>query len=146
MKPFVRSSALLLNTSMRTDTVNANLLIDSIVRQTTILIAHLVTATGTCSPLAHTANQIFADLVRELREQGLGNRIIADMFGLSLRTYHNRVRRMSESNTERGRTLWEAVLNFVQQKGTVLRGEVMLRFCLRVSWQLPSITASLHLC
>jgi len=109
--------------------MNANLLIDAIVRQTTILIAHLATATGTRSPLAHTANQIFADLVRELREQGLGNRIVADMFGLSLRTYHNRVRSMSESNTERGRTLWEAVLNFVQQKGTVLRGEDMLRFC-----------------
>ncbi len=109
--------------------MNTNLLIDAIVRQTTILIAHLATATGTRSPLAHMANQIFADLVRELKEQGLGNRVIADMFGLSLRTYQNRVRRMSESSTERGKTLWEAVLGYVQQKGTVLRGDVMRRFC-----------------
>jgi predicted acetyltransferase len=85
--------------------MNVNLLIDAIVRQTTILIAHLATSGGTRSPLAHMANQIFVDLVRELKEQGVGNKVIADMFGLSLRTYHNRVRRMSESSTERGRTL-----------------------------------------
>jgi hypothetical protein len=108
--------------------MNANLLIDAIVRQTTILIAHLATATGVRSPLAHMANQIFADLIRELKDQGLGNRVIADMFGLSLRTYHNKVRRMSESSTERGKTLWEAIWVYVQQKETVLRSDVERRF------------------
>lgn len=109
--------------------MNVNLLIDAIVRQTTILIAQLATATGLRSPLSHMANQIFVDLVKELKEQGLGNKVIADMFGLSLRTYHNRIRRMSESSTERGRTLWEAVLDFVQKKGTVLRCDVERNFC-----------------
>jgi len=109
--------------------MNVNLLIDAIVRQTTILIAQLATATGVRSPLAHMANQIFMDLVRELKDQGVGNRVIADMFGLSLRTYHNKVRRMSESSTERGKTLWEAVLHFVQDRGTVLRSDVERRFC-----------------
>lgn len=109
--------------------MNTNLLIDAIVRQTTILIAQLATATGTRTPLAHMANQIFVDLVRELKDQGLGSRVIADMFGLSLRTYQNRVRRMSESSTERGKTLWEAVLGYVQQKRKVLRTDVMRRFC-----------------
>jgi len=108
--------------------MNVNLLIDAIVRQTTILIAHLATLGGTRSPLAHMANQIFVDLVRELKEQGVGNKVIADMFGLSLRTYHNRVRRMSESSTERGLTLWEAIFAYVQQKGAVQRGEVQRRF------------------
>lgn len=109
--------------------MNVNLLIDAIVRQTTILIAHLATATGVRSPLSHMANQIFVDLVRELKDQGIGNRVIADMFGLTLRTYHNKVRRMSESSTERGKTLWEAVLDFVQQRETVLRSEIENRFC-----------------
>ena len=50
--------------------MNVTLLIDAIVRQTTILIAELATASGTRAPLAHTANQVFLDLVHELKEQG----------------------------------------------------------------------------
>ncbi len=61
--------------------MNPDLLIDSIVRQTTVLIAQLATATGGRAPLAHTANQVFTDLIRELKEQGVGNKVIADMFG-----------------------------------------------------------------
>ena len=109
--------------------MNVDLLIDSIVRQTTVLIAQLATATGGRAPLAHTANQVFIDLIRELKEQGLGNRVIADMFGLTLRTYHNRVRRLAESSTFKGRSLWEAVLSHIQERGTVRRAEVLQRFC-----------------
>ena len=108
--------------------VNVNLLIDAIVRQTTVLIAQIATTAGARAPLAHTANQVFMDLVRELREQGLGNKVIADMFGISLRTYHNTVRRLSEGNTVRGKSLWEAVLGYVRERGTVPREEVLKRF------------------
>jgi hypothetical protein len=108
--------------------VNVNLLIDAIVRQTTVLIAQLATAAGARAPLAHTANQVFGDLVRELKDQGLGNKIIADMFGLSLRTYHNKIARLSESSTDRGRSLWEALLGFVEERSSVTRGEILARF------------------
>jgi hypothetical protein len=108
--------------------VNVNLLIDAIVRQTTVLIAQLATAGGARAPLAHTANQVFLDLIRELKEQGLGNKVIADMFGLSLRTYHKKMARLSESSTDRGRSLWEALLAYVTDKGPVTRAEVLLRF------------------
>jgi hypothetical protein len=108
--------------------MDATVLIDAVVRQTTVLIAHLATATGSRAPLAHTANQIFVDLVRELKEQGLGNKVIADMFGLALRTYHGKVRRLSESTTVRGRSLWEATLEYVQEKDTVLQADVLHRF------------------
>ncbi|HEU4577368.1 MAG TPA: hypothetical protein VFS67_03865 [Polyangiaceae bacterium] len=47
--------------------MNVNLLIDNIVRQTTVLVAQLA--------------------------------VIADRFGLTLRTYHDRLRRASESVT-----------------------------------------------
>src|SRR5512139_841912 len=107
--------------------MNLDVLIDSIVRQTTVLIAQLATAAGGRAPLAHTANQVFTELVRELKDQGLGNRVIADMFGLTLRTYHNRVRRLAESSTFQGRSLWEAVLSFVQEKGPVRRVDVLRR-------------------
>jgi len=108
--------------------VNINLLIDALVRQTTVLVAQLATAAGTRATLAHTANQVFTDLVRELKEQGLGNKVIADMFGLSLRTYHNKVARLAESSTDRGRSLWEAVLAHIEAEGPISRAAVLLRF------------------
>ncbi len=104
------------------------LLIDAIVRQTTVLIAQLATAGGTRAPLARTANQVFISLVQELKQQGLGNKVIADMFGLALRTYHNRVQRLSESATFHGQSIWEAVFAFVQEHGPVLRARVLQRF------------------
>ncbi len=108
--------------------MNVNLLIDAIVRQTTVLIAQLATAAGARAPLAHTANQVFMDLVRELRAQGLGAKVIADMFGVSLRTYYNTTRRLSEGNTVKDQTLWEAVLSHLMDHGTVLRTDVLARF------------------
>jgi len=108
--------------------VNVNLLIDAIVRQTTVLVAQLATAAGSRAQLAHTANQVFLDLVHELKDQGLGNKVIADMFGLNLRTYHNKIARLAESSTERGRSLWEALLAYVEERGSVSRAEVLHRF------------------
>lgn len=108
--------------------MDPTLLIDAIVRQTTVLIAQLATSAGIRAPLAHTANQVFLDLVRELKEQGIGNKVIADMFGLALSTYHEKVRRMSESQSYRGRSLWEATFSYVQEQGTLLQSDVLARF------------------
>jgi len=108
--------------------VNVNLLIDNIVRQTTVLVAQLATAAGGRAPLAHVAGQVFVELVRELKAQGLGNKVIADMFGLTLRTYHDRVRRASESVTDRGSSLWEAVLRYARQRQMLSRAELLQRF------------------
>ncbi len=108
--------------------MNVNLLVDAIVRQTTVLIAQLATAAGARATLAHTANKVFIDLVSELKSQGIGNKVIADMFGLTLRAYHHKVARLSESGTDRGRSLWEALLSYVQQQGSVSRTELLTRF------------------
>ena len=108
--------------------MDVNLLIDGVVRQTTVLIAQLATSAGNRAPLAHTANQVFLSLVKELKQQGLGHRVIADMFGLTLRTYHDRVRRASESVTDRGSSLWEAVLRYVRQRQMLSRAELLNRF------------------
>jgi hypothetical protein len=108
--------------------MNLELLIDNIVRQTMVLIAQLATAAGGRTPLSHVAGQVFLNLVRELKAQGLGHKVIADMFGLALRTYHDRVSRLSESATDRGTSLWEAVLAHVRKEGAVERGELLRRF------------------
>jgi hypothetical protein len=47
-----------------------------------VLIAQLATTAGARAPLAHTANRVFLDLTRELKQQGLGSKVISDMFGL----------------------------------------------------------------
>ena len=108
--------------------MNVDVLIDSIVRQTTILIAQLATAAGVRAPLSHVANQVFVDLVKELQQQGVGQKVIADMFGMALRSYQAKVRRLSESSTASGESLWEATLRHLQEKGTVSRADVLRRF------------------
>jgi DNA-binding MarR family transcriptional regulator len=104
------------------------LLIHAIVRQTTILIAQLATSRGVRAPLAQIANQVFMDLVRELERQGVSRKVSADMFGLGLRTYRRKIQRLSESSTERGRSLWEVVLEYVKAHGLVTRLEILTRF------------------
>ena len=84
--------------------MNPTLLIHAVVRQTMVLIAVLATAAGRRTPLANVADQVFATLVRELEEQGVGHKVIADMLGMALRTYHQRTARLSESDTDQGRS------------------------------------------
>ena len=104
------------------------LLIHAIVRQTTILIAQLATSRGVRAPLAQIADQVFIELVRELERQGVSRKVSADMFGLGLRTYRRKIQRLSESSTERGRSLWEVVLEYVKAHKLVTRREILLRF------------------
>lgn len=101
------------------------LLIQAIVRQTTILIAQLATSRGVRAPLAQVADRVFMDLVRELERQGVSRKVSADMFGLGLRTYRRKIQRMSESATDRGRSLWEVVLDHVRKHGLVTRLELL---------------------
>lgn len=108
--------------------MNAQILIDNVVRQTTILIAQLATSGGVRAPLAQVADQVFLDLARELEAQGVSRTVSADMFGLALRSYRRRIQRLQESETERNRSLWEAVLDFLSTKSLVLRSEVLRRF------------------
>jgi hypothetical protein len=108
--------------------VNATLLIDAIVRQTTVLIAQLATSGGLRAPLAHVANQVFLDLANELDAQGVSRKISADMFGMALRAYRKKIQRLSESSTHRDRSLWESVLEYIETNEVRSRQEVLMRF------------------
>jgi hypothetical protein len=108
--------------------MTVKLVIDAIVRQTTVLIAQLATSAGMRAPLAHIANQTFLSLTQELERQGIAQKVIADMFGLALRSYQQKVQRLSESATDHGRSLWEALHDHLQQKQVVSRAEVLSRF------------------
>jgi len=108
--------------------MNIRLLIDSIMQQTTVLIGQLSTAAGVRAPLARVADQVFLDLARELDAQGVAHRVAADMFGLALRSYQKKVRRLTESASVPETTLWEAVLEYVRDKQRVRRSDVLARF------------------
>ena len=108
--------------------MNTKLLVDSIVRQTTVLIAQLCTAAGVRAPLAQIADQVFLGLSRELEAQGVGRKVAADMFGLALRSYQKKVQRLTESETQRDKTLWEAILDYLRDQGSVPRRRIFERF------------------
>lgn len=108
--------------------MNLEILIGSIVRQTTVLIAQLATSGGARAPLAHIANQVFSDLARELERQGLSRVVTADLFGISLRSYQRKMIRLRESSSDRGRSMWDAVLQYLVSRGVTTRAEVLERF------------------
>jgi hypothetical protein len=54
--------------------------------------------------------------------------VVADMFGLAIRTYQKKVQRLTESVTVRDRTLWEAVLERLQSAGAASRRELLDHF------------------
>jgi predicted nucleic acid-binding protein len=108
--------------------MNTQVLIDAIVQQTMVFIAQLATAGGVRAPLAHIASQVLLDLTQELQNQGVKKKVIADMFGMALRTYHRRMRELRDSRTESGRTLWEAVLCLLREREPLSAREVHRRF------------------
>jgi hypothetical protein len=72
---------------------------------------------------------VFLDLAEELHRQGIGRRVSADMFGLALRTYLRKIQRLSESATDRGDSLWNAVVEFLGSDGKIFaRGDILRRF------------------
>lgn len=108
--------------------MNSKLVIDAIVRQSMALIAQLSTVEGVRSPLAHLADEAFLSLVNGLEGQGLGRRVIADMFGLAERSYRQKVQRLSESVTSRGVTLWGALHAFLAARTAATRKEILAHF------------------
>jgi hypothetical protein len=108
--------------------MNTQALIDAVVQRTTVFIAQLATAGGIRTPLSKVAGQVFLELTKELENQGVRKKVIADMFGMALRTYHRRVRELGASRSESGRTLWEVVLGFLREREPVSARDVQRRF------------------
>lgn len=108
--------------------MNTKLLIDAIMHQTTVLIAQLSTAAGIRAPLAHLADQVFLELSREIEAQGVSRKVAADMFGLAIRTYQKKVQRLSESVADKGDTVWETALAYLQTHGSAPRRLLLEHF------------------
>jgi hypothetical protein len=118
--------------------VNLQILINSIVQQTVVLLAHVATFGGSRTPLVQVADRVFLNLTEELSNQGVTKNVIADMFGMALRTYHRKIRAVAESQTDAGRSIWEAVLDHIRQKGPVSARQIQMRF----QYDEPAVVAS----
>jgi hypothetical protein len=103
-------------------------LIDAVVRQTTLLIAQLATSTGIRAPLANLADQVFLELAQEIEQQGVTRKVAADMFGMALRSYRRKVNRLRESVSVSEKTLWQAVLEHIAERGTLTRSQLLEAF------------------
>lgn len=123
--------------------MNAQLLIDAVVQQVTVLIAQLATSGGLRAPVAHIANQVFVQLARELESQGVSRKVSADMFGMALRAYIRKLRRLTEAETDPGSTLWRAVLEFIRSAPLVTRTQLRERFARDEERQLLSVAHDL---
>jgi len=124
--------------------MNTKTLIDSIVRQTTVLIAQLTASAGMRAPMAHLSDDMFLTLSKELEQQGLSQSVLADMFGVALRSYQRRVHRLQESPAGGRTTLWEAVLSHIEDKGPIARSEVLRRFGYDDPSTVRSVLQDLH--
>ena len=99
-----------------------------IVRHTSVLIAGLSTAEGDRSPLNHIVSEVFAGLSRELEKLGVRHAVAADMCGMALRSYRQKVQRLRESETSPGVTLWAAIHNFISELPGITLQRVMEEF------------------
>lgn len=108
--------------------MDIKLLTDSIIRQTTVLLAQLSATAGIRAPLAHLADEVFLTLSQELEGQGVSRKVVADMFGMALRSYQRRVQRLRESATVPGKTLWENVIELLQRDGRATRRALLDEF------------------
>lgn len=97
-------------------------------RQTIVLIAQFAATAGIRAPLAHLADEVFLSLSTELESQGVSRKLVADMFGMALRSYQRRVQRLRESATVPGETLWQTVLAYLETQRKATRLELQERF------------------
>jgi hypothetical protein len=104
--------------------------IEVLVRQAMVEVARLATSGGARTSLARLSDQVFLELTRELERQGVTKNVVADMFGMSLRTFHRRVRQLGQLGQEQveRRTVREAVLEVIRASAPVTAHAVHQRF------------------
>lgn len=108
--------------------MNTRLLIDEVLTELAGFIATLATLNGARTLVADLPDRLFYRLALALEAQGLSKKLVADMSGLALRSYQKRLQRLTESRSDTGKTLWEAVFVYLHQRRAVPRGDLERRF------------------
>ena len=108
--------------------MSLELLVDALTREAATLIASAATHAGARTSLAHLSDRLFHGLAAELQALQVRRRVSADMLGMAPRAFLRKVRRVSQSTTDRGRCLWEAVFEFIDAEQPVAHTQVLERF------------------
>ncbi len=103
-------------------------LIDTILRQTAMLVAEVSTTAGTRASLARIGDRLFFELSRELESRGLPRKVVADILGFSLSAYQRKVRRLERLKNRREGTLWCEVHEYLKRAPCVSRRELLEHF------------------
>lgn len=93
--------------------MNHKLLLVAVVREFARLAAAIATYKGARASLAHMDVHMFGALANALQQQGVGRRVSADMLGMVKRAFLRKVSRANASITDRSRSLWEAVYDYI---------------------------------
>ncbi len=101
--------------------MDASLLIDGLLREFAQLVARLVRAAEHRPSLADLPTRVFAEIDDALRRDGLRASLLASLFGLKLRTYHDHVRRARQRLDHRALPLVAEVYRHIRAEGPVAR-------------------------
>lgn len=104
------------------------LLVDALVRESASLLAAAATHKGARTRLGGIEDRLFYGMADELQQLDVKRRVSADMFGMAPRAYIRKVRRIEESATDQGRSLWAAAYEFIVSSSQVTWIEISRRF------------------
>jgi hypothetical protein len=107
---------------------NLRFLVDATVREAASLIVAVATHNGARTQLGQIGDRLVQGISTALQERGIRRRVGADMFGMAPRAYLRKVRRLEESATDGGRTLWEVVYEHIARSEGLTLGEIRRRF------------------
>jgi len=108
--------------------VDPEVVVDTLLAETTHLISHIATAGGKRASLSQFSDRAFLSLASALEHRGIPRKVSADMFGLPLRSYQVRLQRAVQLVHQRNCTLWNAIVAFLARQCSVTRRELLYRF------------------
>jgi len=108
--------------------MNRTVLIDAILRQVMELVADIAIAEGKRAPLADISSNAYLELCRALSARGLSSKVIADMFGITVRAHNQKKKRLAGGLRDMQKTLWQRIATKLQQKGSLTKNAIFAAF------------------
>ncbi|MFN3200585.1 MAG: helix-turn-helix domain-containing protein [Bradymonadia bacterium] len=113
-------------------------LIEQIIHSTAVLLAEVSTMNGARTPLSDIFDLLFMDISAHLEQKGITRKVIADMFGMSTRTFQRRVHRIREFKPDE-KTIWMSVIGYIHHSEGCGRQEIIDNFLQYDEGQIISI-------
>jgi len=103
-------------------------LIDAVVRQMMELVAEIAVAEGKRAPLSDITSNAYLDLCRALSAKGLSSKVIADMFGITVRAHNQKKKRLADGIRQTQKTLWQRIAAALQQHRSLSKKDLLATY------------------